>query len=117
MTNAWRLLTSAILRLRCGEALLERVGDLGMKDQLAVERLGDGFAGQVVFGRAEAAGEDQDLRAGDGARGSASASRSRSSPITDLVTTSTPRLFSSRGEVEGVGVDALRRQHLASRLR
>ena len=42
----------------------------------------------------------------------ASARRSRSSPITHLATTSTPRSFSSRGEIERIGVDALRRQHL-----
>ena len=63
MTNACRLLTSAILRLAASEALLERLGDFGMEDQLAVERLGDGLAREVVFGRPEAAGEDHDLGA------------------------------------------------------
>jgi len=34
-----------------GEALLESVGDLGMVDQPPVDRGGDGFPRQVVFGR------------------------------------------------------------------
>ena len=66
-----------------GEALLQRVGDLGVEDQLAIERLGHRFARHVVLGRPEAAGENHDLDARE-ARRMASARRSRSSPMTRL---------------------------------
>ena len=67
MTNACRLLTSAILRLAWREALLELVGDLGVEDQLAVERQGHGLARHVVFGGPQAAGKNYDLGARHGA--------------------------------------------------
>src|ERR1017187_5557332 len=44
-------------------APLQRLRDFAGEYQLPVERQGDGFAGQIVFGRAEAAGDNQNRRA------------------------------------------------------
>ena len=80
--------------LHLREAPLQGCGDFGVENQLAVERLRHGFARDIVFGGPQPAGEDHDRRARE--RGAtASARRSRSSPITHLATTSTPSLFSS----------------------
>ena len=49
-----------MLRLAAAKRCASAVGDFGVEDQLAVERLGHGLAGDVVFGGSEAAGEDHD---------------------------------------------------------
>jgi len=92
------------------ETALQCLGDFGMKNKFTAERLGHGFACDVVFGGAQAAGEiaiSERLCAWR----IASARRSHWSPTTHLATTSTPRLFSSPVKIERVGIDALRRQH------
>ena len=48
-----------------GEALVEGGEDCVVGVKVEVERGGYGFAGEVVFGGAEAAGEDDDVGAGD----------------------------------------------------
>ena len=55
------------LALELREALLQRFGDFGMEDQLAVERGGHGVAREIVLGGPQAAGEDHDFGARDGA--------------------------------------------------
>ena len=46
-----------------GEALLQTGEDFGIAVQGDAERFGDSFAGEVVFGGAEAAAEDQNVGA------------------------------------------------------
>ena len=49
-----------------GEAFVERGEDGVVGVEVDAERGGDGLAGEVVFGGAEAAGEDDDVGAGEG---------------------------------------------------
>ncbi len=96
-----------------GEALFEPGENLGVQAQFAIERAGDGFAGDIILGGAKAAGDDDDTGACDG--------------LTDLVRETVAiiaddtlgdhfnaELVQFSGEVEGVGIDALGRQHLTA---
>ena len=94
-----------------GEALVERGEDVGVAAELEAEGGGDGFAGEVVFGGAEAAGEEDDVGAGD-ARSAALVRCSRLSPTMVLKATWTPRSLRPLGEVERVGVLPEGREHL-----
>ena len=53
-----RHLTACMAR----EPPFQGFGDFGIEDQLAVERLRHGFAGEIVFGGSQAAGENHDAR-------------------------------------------------------
>ena len=95
MTNACRLLTSAILRFAAAKRCSSRLGDFRVEDQLAVERQRDRIARHIVFGGPQAAGENHDLRAAKRRgewRRQAGRGRRRSRTWSPL---RRPRLFSS----------------------
>ncbi len=96
-----------------GVALVE-VGDDGVVAvELEVEGCGDGFAGEVVFGGAEAAGEEDDVGAGDG---DADGGGEVGEVVADdgFEGDGDAEVVESLGEVEGVGVLAEGRQHLGA---
>ena len=89
-----------------GEALRQPVGDVGVEDQLAVERLGDGVAGDIVLGGAEAAGENHD---GGAAHGLAHLRGQAVAVVADdaLGDHFDAEFVQLGGEIERVGVDAI----------
>src|SRR6202042_1291925 len=86
-------------------------GRVGM--QLEVKRGGGGFAGKIVFGGAEAAGEDDDVGAGDSDGGGAGEMRE---VVADdgLEGDLYAEVVEAVGEVEGVGVLTEGREHLGT---
>ncbi len=96
-----------------GEALVELSEDGGVGMKLDVERGGGGFAGEVVFGGAEAAGEDDDVGAGDGDAGGAG-------EVGEVVADDglegdlNAEIVEAVGEEEGVGVLPEGREHLGA---
>ena len=99
--------------LACGEAFVERGEDGVVGVEVDAECGGDGFAGEVVFGGAEAAGEDDDVGAGDGDEGGAG-------EVGEIVADDglegdlDAEIVEAVGEVEGVGVLAEGREHLGA---
>ncbi len=82
-------------------------------DERKVEGLGDALAGEVVFGGAEAAGEDDDVGAVEGdVHGRAEVV----AVVADdaFEGTGDAEVVETSGEVEGVGVLAMRREHLGA---
>jgi hypothetical protein len=96
--------------LGLGEALFEPLGEVGTEYELAIERHGDGFARDVVLGGAEAAREDDDGGAGDGATDGVGEGFT---VVADhrLGAHFHAQVIQLAGEPERVGVDALGRQH------
>ena len=96
-----------------GESLVERGEDGGVGAEVDVECGGGGFAGEVVFGGAEAAGEDDDVGAGDGDGGGAGEVRE---VVADdgLEGDLYAEVVEAVGEVEGVGVLTVGREHLGA---
>ena len=78
----------------------------GVEDEFAVERLGDGVAGDIVFGGSEAAGENQD---GGAAHGLAHLGGQAIAVVADdaLGDHFDAELVQLRGEVERVGIEAI----------
>ena len=95
------------------ETAFQRLGDLRMKDELAAQRLGHGFARDVVFGGAQAAGENHDFRArqrlADG--GGETIAVVADHALGDYFDAQVVQLA---GDIERVGIDALGRQHLGA---
>ncbi len=97
-----------------GEAFVEGGEDGVVGVDVDAERGGDGLAGEVVFGGAEAAGEDDDVGAGDGDDGGAG-------EVGEVVADDglegdlDAEVVEAFGEVEGVGVLAEGREHLGAR--
>ena len=96
-----------------GEACLEGGEDVGVAVEGEVEDLGEALAGEVVFGGAEAAGEDDDVGAGEG---DANGGGEVSAVVADdgLEGDGDAEVVEAGGEVEGVGVLAMRREHLGA---
>ena len=78
-----------------------------------VEGVGDALAGEVVFGGAEAAGEDDDVGA---AEGDADGGGEVVAVVADdgLEGDGDAEVVEAGGEVERVGVLAMRREHLGA---
>ena len=102
-----------MLRSGGGEALRQRVGNVGVEGQFAAERLGHGIAGDVVLGGSEAAGENQD---GGAAHGVAHLRGQAVAVVADdaLGDHFDAELVQLIGEVERVGVEAIGSEHLAA---
>ena len=101
------------LAFQLKEALFQSFGEGRVKNQLAVQRLSRGFARQIVLGGAEAAGNNQD--AGSGKR----APDGIGKPLAVVADHGLGDHFHSQvvqlgGEVKGIGIDALRRQHFGA---
>ena len=96
-----------------GEALRQPIGNGGIEDKFAVKRLGDGFAGDIVFGGSEAAGENQDGGAGQGLPhlGGHAFAIVADDALGDHFDA---ELVQLRGEIERVGIDALAGEHLTA---
>ena len=96
-----------------GEAFIERGKDGVVRVQVDAERGGDGLSGEVVFGGAEAAGEDDDVGARDGDDGGAGEVGEviADDGLEDDLDAEVVEAFS---EVEGVGVLAEGREHLGA---
>ena len=106
-------LLGGMTMLARGEAFVERGEDGVVGVELDAERGGDGFAGEVVFGGAEAAGEDDDVGAGE--RDASGAGEVREVVADDgLEGDRDAEVVEAVGEVEGVGVLAEGRQHLGA---
>ena len=96
-----------------GEALVERGEDGGVAAKRDAECGGDGFAGEVVFGGAEAAGEEDDVGAGDRDAGG-------SGEVIEIVADDglegdlDAEIVELGGEEERVGVLPVRREHLGA---
>jgi hypothetical protein len=93
------------------EAALQPFRDFRGERQLAVERQGHGFARHVVFGRSQAAGDNQDRRVRQRAANGAG------QPLAVVADHALGYHFDADvvqfgGEIEGVGIDAVGRQHL-----
>ena len=101
------------MRLAAAKRCASAVGDSGVEDQFAVERLGDGVAGDVVLGGPEAAGENQD---GGAAHGLAHLGGEAVAVVTDdaFGDDFDAEFVQLRGEVERVGVEAIAGEHLAA---
>jgi len=95
------------------ETMFERLGDLGIKDEVAAERLGHGCACDVVFGGAEAARDDHDFRPlarlADGSGETVAVVADHA--LGDYFDAQVVHLT---GEIERVGIDALGRQHFGA---
>jgi hypothetical protein len=95
------------------ETALQRLGDFGMEDQFAAQRLGYGFARDVVLGGAKAAGEDRNLRARE--RLAEGAGETVEVVADDaLAGYFDTQVVQLAGEIERVGIDALGRQHFGT---
>ena len=96
-----------------GEAFVESGEDGVVGVKADVECGGGGLAGEVVFGGAEAAGEDDDVGAGDGDEGGAG---EMGEVVADdgLEGDLDAEVVEALGEVEGVGVLAEGREHLGA---
>ena len=112
--------TSACLRLLAGMGMRQvaaracESGDLvGVAAQGERERFGDGFAGEVVFGGAEAAHEDDNVGAAEG--GADGVDQVFAAVADDgLEGDGDAELVELFGEVEGVGVLAEGGEHLGA---
>jgi hypothetical protein len=101
------------LALGLRETPFQRLGDIGMEIKFAAQRLGHGFARDVVFGGAKAAGENHDFRArerlADGAGETVAVVADDA--LGDYFDAQAVQLA---GYIERVGIDALGRQHLGA---
>ena len=107
MTKAWRLLTSAILRLAAAKRCSSQSAISGSKISLRSSACGDGVARDVVFGGPEAAGEDHDCGARHGLRAPGVGQAVAVVADDALGDHFDAEVVQLRGEVERVGVDAL----------
>ena len=96
-----------------GEAGLEGGEDVGVAVEGEVEDLGEALAGEVVFCGAEASGEEDDVGA---AEGDADGGGEVTAVVADdgLEGDGDAEVVEAGGEVEGVGVLAMRREHLGA---
>ena len=96
-----------------GETLLQASQDFRIAPQLQAERFGNGFAGQIVFGGAEAAAEDHDVGAKQAVLGR------RHQPAEIVADDAFENYVDAQqvellGKVERVGVHAVGRKHLGT---
>ncbi len=98
---------------RSAKRLASEGEDAGVGVELEAEGGGDGFAGEVVFGGAEAAGEEDDVSALEGDAGGGGEVRER---VADdgFEGDGDAEVVELRGEEEGVGVLPEGREHLGA---